>query len=202
MGIAGVAGQLVSTPRSMVELLSTAPQRVSHAWSGVNEAITETLAVVSRAATVLDRVEATVRDVEVLVAGIGALAERAALLVDGALAIAADVAGTRELIEVQVARLQQLLDQYEPHLVALAPVAAELADTIRPRHVVAVRRALEVVPQLADLAEPALRGVAALGSELADVTERLDNVGGIVEGLPGAKMLRRRGQSAGKDESG
>ena len=201
MDIAGVAGQLSSTPRSVVELLSTAPQRVSHAWSGVNEAITETLALVSRAATLLDRVEATVRDVEVLVGGIGALAERAAVLVDGALAIAADVAGTRELIEVQVLRLQQLLDQYEPQLVALAPVAAELADTIRPGHVVAVRRALDVLPQLADLAEPALRGVAALGSELADVTERLDNVGGIVEGLPGAKMLRRRAQSAGKDES-
>ena len=54
---------------------------------------------------------------------------------------------------------------------------------------------LDEVPNLVDRLQPALDGMGKLGPHLQDVTERMDNVGQVVEGLPGAKVLRRRGQA-------
>jgi len=48
--------------------------------------------------------------------------------------------------------------------------------------------------------QPALRNLADLTPELEHLAERLDSVGEIVEGIPGARFLRGRAQAA--DEEG
>ena len=49
-----------------------------------------------------------------------------------------------------------------------------------------------MLPDLIRPAVPAMQALAALMPELEQLTERLDGVGQVVEGIPGAKMLRRR----------
>ncbi|MDX6327409.1 MAG: hypothetical protein QOK15_3763 [Nocardioidaceae bacterium] len=49
--------------------------------------------------------------------------------------------------------------------------------------------------RLVDRLEPALDGMGNLIPQLDGVTDRMDNVGQVVEGLPGAKLLRRRGRA-------
>jgi hypothetical protein len=54
---------------------------------------------------------------------------------------------------------------------------------------------LNEVPNLVDRLEPALEGMGNLLPHLNSVTDRVDTVGQVVEGLPGANLLRRRGRA-------
>jgi hypothetical protein len=49
-----------------------------------------------------------------------------------------------------------------------------------------------MLPDLIRPAVPAMQALAQLMPELEQLTERLDGVGQVVEGIPGTKMLRRR----------
>jgi len=100
----------------------------------------------------------------------------------------------------QVDRSRAALDRYEPAFAAAGPTLAHAATELRSDHVDALARLLDLVPELLDLIVPAFRGLGDLSPELGQLAERFDAVGQIVEGLPGAERLRRRGAEAAEPE--
>ena len=119
---------------------------------------------------------------------------------DTASGIAAAAQGTRDLAQEQVLRLRRLLDLYQPVLESLAPLGTEAASALRPAHVRGLVTLLNELPDPSDRLEPALEGMGSMVPHMREVTDRMDNVGQVVEGLPGAKLLRRRGQAREEEQ--
>jgi hypothetical protein len=108
--------------------------------------------------------------------------------------VAEEIGQTRVRAEDELRRLRHLLDLYQPILQSLSPIGREAAATLRPSHLRGLASLLDVLPSLVDRLAPALEGMAEMTPQLAGVSDRMNNVGQVVEGLPGAKLLRRRGQ--------
>lgn len=135
------------------------------------------------------------REVEDLTDASLQLVERAGVVAEFTDTVATEVRSTRDLAEEQVRRMQRLLDAYQPILESLAPLSRGAASALRPVHVSGLVALLDELPHLVDRLQPALDGMGHLAPHLDEVTDRMDTVGKVVEGLPGAKVLRRRGQA-------
>ncbi len=96
--------------------------------------------------------------------------------------------GTVESAQEQLTRLRRLLDRYQPALDELAPLVSEAAGALRPLHLHGLIGLLDQLPHLVDRFEPALEGMSAMVPHLDEVTDRVDTVSQVVEGLPGAKL--------------
>ncbi len=123
--------------------------------------------LLSRAAQLIDRVETVLDHVEEQVTG----------------------------ASVALRRVDDLVELFAPAVGALAPLAGEVADRARPQHVAAIFQGLDLLPELTGMIVPAVRNLVELIPELDLLIERLDNVGKIVEGLPGARRFKRRGEA-------
>ncbi len=100
-----------------------------------------------------------------------------------------------DLASAELRRAVALLVEHRSTLQQAGATASHAADRVTTDHVDAVAHLLDLVPDLLDLVVPALRGMADISPELDQLTDRFDSVGQIVEGLPGAKRLRRRGEA-------
>lgn len=105
-----------------------------------------------------------------------------------------DVAATNAHAQAVVDRIDATSRQAAEAVDLGSAELRRATDRLSVEHVDAVAHLLELVPELLDLVVPALRGMADLTPELDRLTDRFDTVGQIVEGLPGAKRLRRRGE--------
>ena len=194
MGLEQLASRVVALPTSTLTGLLAAPEQARAVAAEVHRLGTQVWGLVGRAQVVLDRGEALLDEVAALVAAVAALRVEAEAVVAGASGVVADGARAVGVLEEQARRVQLLLDVYEPDLRALAPVVGRAAAEVTPRPLANLADALGRLPELLELAEPALRNLAGLGPELKDVTDKVENVGQIVEGIPGAGVLRRRAQ--------
>jgi ABC-type transporter Mla subunit MlaD len=143
--------------------------------------VTQVVAVPARARRLGERLARDLDEVEALIRRVDRTLDAVAAVVDSAAGVTADAAARTDAAGAVIGRLQRLVDLYEPPLRALAPALVDL------------------VPRVLDKVEPALRNLANLAPNLEQVTERVDNVGQIVEGLPGARLLQRRGQAKEED---
>lgn len=186
--------------RKTVEGTLAAPDQIGALWGEVNELVRRVHRLVNRVEHLARRVEHELDRLDAM------LVESRGILDDGADVArtgreVADGAGrTREHAEEQVIRVRTLLDLYLPALESLAPVAREAAGLLRPVHLRGLARLLDELPALVDRIEPALDGMGNMAPHLEDMTDRMDNVGQVVEGIPGAKLLKRRGEAREKDE--
>ncbi len=140
------------------------------------------------------RIVVLVDAVEVLVADIARTAAHAARVAAMSDAAAMDAAKVSRSAEDLVARVRVLRELYEPVLNSVHPTLDHVAAVARPRHVDSLAQLVDLTPELLDLITPALRGMGELSPELGQLAERFETIGQIVEGLPGAGMLRRRGR--------
>ncbi len=193
--------------RRTVEVATRAAHGVGHAPELVAALWTELQDVVRRATRLLDRADLIAARMEHKLDQLDALAAQSESLVrdgqgiaDTVSGLASAARGAPDLAQSQLVRLRALLDQYQPVLESLAPLGEEAATALRPAHLRGLVRLLNELPQLVDRIEPALEGMGGMVPEMREVTDRLDNVGQVVEGLPGAKLLRRRGQA--REEKG
>jgi hypothetical protein len=168
-----MARRIVELGVQTAEGVSRAPEHVAAVWSQIEELVRRTRRLLDRADILAARMEHELDQVDAI---------------------------TREVAEDQVTRLRRLLDMYQPVLESLAPLGTEAAAALRPVHVRGLVSLLNELPNLVDQIQPALEGMGAMLPEMREVTDRMDNVGQVVEGLPGAKLLRRRGQA--KEEQG
>lgn len=166
MGISGMARRLADVPKQGVVLAVEGPQQLAEVWVDV-------VRLVRRAGRVLDRVDLIVARLE------------------------RDVDQAENLLaasDEEIGRLRRLLDLYQPVLQALAPLGTEAATAMKPSHLRGLSQLLDEIPALVNSIAPALEGMANLSPHMEDVTDRMTTVGQVVEGLPGAKRLRKRGQ--------
>jgi hypothetical protein len=149
-------------------------------------------AILTRTENALSRIERLVGDAEGVAGSAAASAARSAEVVGQA----SDVAARADAL---VGRVEKIAENYGDSLSKLAPLAREAAGALTPEHVRSAARLVEQVPEVVELLAPAMRGLAALAPDLDELLDRLNAVGEIVEGLPGASLLRRRGQTAEDD---
>ncbi len=195
MDIAGTARRMMDVPRQGVTTVLEAPQQVNHLWDQGTELIRRAGRLLDRAELIVARLEHKVSQLDTLIDSTWRLVERAGEVTELTDTVSREARETRKHAEEQVLRLSRLLDEYQPLLESLAPLGREAASSLGPAHVRGLAMLLDEVPNLVDRLQPALDGMGKLGPHLQDVTERMDNVGQVVEGLPGAKVLRRRGQA-------
>jgi uncharacterized protein YoxC len=185
----------MDVPRQSVSTVLDAPQQVSHLWEEATELLRRARRVLDKVELIVARVEHKLEQLDAITESSERLLERVGHVAQHADAVATEAHSTREVTEEQARRLQALLDVYQPILERLAPVGQEAVSSLRPPHVRGLIALLDELPNLVDRIEPALDGMGHLVPHLEEVTDRMDNVGQVVEGLPGAKALRRRGQA-------
>ncbi|QVT81635.1 hypothetical protein ENKNEFLB_04047 [Nocardioides aquaticus] len=155
--------------------------------------------LVGSAWRIVGRVDEALERVERLIDDVAATNAHAQAVVDRVDATSLQAAEAVDLGTAELRRAVGALAEHRATLERAGTTAGHAADVLGAQHVDAVAHLLELVPDLLDLVLPALRGMADLTPELDQLTERFDSVGQIVEGLPGAQRLRRRGEEREQD---
>ncbi len=190
-----LARRVTASGMRTVEVVLDAPDQLAALWRDVHELVGGAQRLLGRLEDLAGRAEDRLAELDgLLVEGDRVLTD-ASGVADQARDVAVAVGGTRELAEAQVLRIRALLDLYLPTLEALVPLGREAAGLLRPIHLRGLARLLDELPGLVDRLEPALDGMGTMTPHLEEMTERMDTVGQVVEGLPGAKLLKRRGQA-------
>lgn len=192
---------LGSLPRRTITGVAQAPQQVRKAWQGLEEAGTVALDVVQNPQALLDRIHATLDEITALAEDVRRLTDAVSASVAAVAVVSAEVERTRAQAATEIRRTELLLDLYDEPLAALAPVIAEASTSLSPQQIRLVGQLLDLIPDEAERVQPAVKNLVALAPDLEELIERLNSVGEVVEGIPGAGLLRRRTQAAEeKDE--
>ncbi len=199
MDLSGAARRVVNAPKEGLSTVLEAPQQVGQRWQEVTTLLRRTGRLLDRAELIVARLEHRLDELDTLTDATSQLVVRAGEVADHTDTVAQEARSTRQRAEEQVTRLQGLLDTYEPLLRSVAPLGGEMAASLKPEHVRSVVSLLDEMPHLVGLLRPALDNMGGLLPHLEGVTDRMDNVGQVVEGLPGAKTLRRRGQARDRE---
>lgn len=157
------------------------------------QAVQDVADAIEQARLAVVRVVALLDAAEVIAVDIATTATRAAAVATLANAVAMDSAAAVVRVEAQLCRTERILDAYVPVLMDLEPVLSQASKRLEPSHVEAVIRLLDLTPEVIDLIAPALHGMGNLTPELDQLAERFESIGQIVEGIPGAGILKRRG---------
>jgi ABC-type transporter Mla subunit MlaD len=155
----------------------------------------------ARVEAILDRTEAALSRIERVVADAERVTESADAIATRSESVAKHADEASAKVDAMVGRVERLLNAYGDSLNDLAPLAREAAEALTPDHVRSLVGALDQLPEVIDLIAPAMRGLAALAPDIDELVDRLNAVGDIVEGLPGAGLFRRRGQSTEDDDA-
>lgn len=126
-----------------------------------------------------------------------ALIPRAEELVDRIDAVISAIESTAGRAESAVGRAEGLLAAYEGPLRELAPTVRRLAETMDPAEVEAAVSLVDRLPRLLDAVDrdvlPMLAQLQAVGPDVHELLDIVDDVRRMVAGLPGVGMLRRDG---------
>lgn len=201
MDLPQTARRLADVPRRTLEMALGAPEQVAELLQATGVVVTRATRLLNRADLIVARLEHKLDEFDELTNRSYGLIEKADKAADATRSVAQEVHDTREFAEQQLGRMRQLLDMYQPLMERLAPLGDEVAAALKPAHVRGIASLLNEIPKLVDRLEPALDGMGNLVPHLEGVTDRMDNVGQVVEGLPGAKLLRRRGQAREEEAS-
>lgn len=199
MQVMGTAMRIAGAPASAAVTLASLPRRVVRTLATAEDAVQRAATLVLRAETTLDRLAVLEGEIGELVGAVAVVTRRADEVAGTAGQVAVESAAVAQAAAAVTDRIQGLLSGYAPAAQAAAPAVRALAEQVTPVHVRALVDALELLPQMLRSAVPAVEGLAQLSLYLDELSGRLDDVGQIVEGIPGAKMLRRRGQQDGDD---
>ena len=195
MDLPQAARRLADVPRRTLEVALGAPEQVAELLQATGLVVTRATRLLNRADLIVARLEHKLDEFDELTNRAYGLIDKADRAADATQSVVQEVHATREYAEQQLGRMRQLLDMYQPLLQRLAPLGDEVAATLKPAHVRGIASLLNEIPNLIDRLEPALEGMGNLVPHLDSVTDRMDTVGQVVEGLPGANLLRRRGQA-------
>jgi hypothetical protein len=217
-----VAASLATVPVRLISLLSQAELLVSRIMVITEQAE----ALVQRVATVTDEAEDAAAKSRAIAAAAALAVEEAAAVtisvtrvVDGAAATtdavravideAATVAGAASAVVgtagTAAADARDLLDGYSPTLRQAAPLAARFVSELSPDEITAAIRMVDTLPRLrqhlVDDVMPLLSKLDQVGPDLHKLLEVTEDLHLAIAGLPGLKMLRRRGEDRVAEES-
>jgi hypothetical protein len=163
-------------------------------------------ALVLRVAATAAEAEETIRETKVVVAAAALTADRAALVVAEAETVAAGAARVVGAAGAAAAEVDELLDGYAGTLRKAAPMAARFVDELSPEEITAAIKMIDQLPRLREHLThdvmPLLGKLDQVGPDLHKLLEVTEDLRLAIAGLPGLKMLRRRGEDRAEDDTG
>ena len=205
LGLLGQTELLVSRMTMLAERAEGLIGRVDGVVDGIEETLRETKVIMAAAALAVDEAGAVAARAALVVDGAVATVDGAAAAVTGASGLVTDAgritaaaSGVVEQASMTSAQARELLDGYAPTLRQAAPLAARFVQELTPEEVTAAIRMIDELPQLRrHLTEdvmPLLGKLDQVGPDLHALLEVTNDLRLAIVGLPGLKMLRRRGE--------
>jgi archaellum component FlaC len=184
------AERLVARVGATLDRVDTAVGRVGTTVDGVD-------AMVARVGTTVDAVDATVARVGTTVDGVGTTVGR----VDGVVARVDSVGRAAETLLDEVGATgrgaQELFDLYRPAAERAAPLLSRFVEEFSEAELRALIRLVDQVPRFTEHMErdimPILATLDRVGPDVHELLDVLKDVRQALLGVPGFKMLRRRG---------
>lgn len=160
--------------------------------------VTEVTRIATTAGEVLSDVQTVAGSAAVLVAEAESVATAAGVVVGEAEAVASKAAGVVSQVEGTAATAGELLTTYAPTLRKAAPMAVRFVEQLSPEEVDAAIRLVDELPRLtehltADVL-PILATLDRVGPDIHDLLEVTRDLNLAVAGIPGLRMLKRRGE--------
>ena len=183
---------LLVAPLTVAVLVTSVPRRVAGALTTVETLLDRIQPLVLGLEQTLLRIDAAVTEVTEVARAAAVVTQQAAEVATAAGQTTAEVARVTLAAATVTRQAEELLALYRPVLTEASPALDELSRLVEPHHARALVQAVQMLPDLLRPAVPAMEALAQLMPEIEQLTERLDGVGQVVEGIPGAKMLRRR----------
>jgi hypothetical protein len=164
----------------------------------IEQTLRDTKVIMAAAALAVDEATAVAARAALVVDGAGAAVTGASALVSDAGRITDAASGVVEQASATSVEARTLLDGYAPALRRAAPLAVRFIEELTPEEVTAAIRMIDELPQLRKhLTEdvmPLLGKLDQVGPDLHSLLEVTNDLHLAIIGLPGLKMLRRRGE--------
>jgi hypothetical protein len=205
LGLLGQTELLVSRMTVLAERADGLIGRVDGVVDGIEATLRDTKVIMAAAALAVDEAAAVAARAALIVDGAAATVDGAAATVTRTNAIvdeAGRITGAADGVVRQASALSaeatNLLDRYAPTLRRAAPLAARFIEELTPEEVTAAIRMIDELPRLRrHLSEdvmPLLGKLDQVGPDLHSLLEVTNDLHLAIIGLPGLKMLRRRGE--------
>ena len=197
----------VPGPADLIHLASSVKDGIRDGAAAASDAadlVPRAAELISRAAALLGRVESLLDAVELLLVRVESVVDSVSETTNDAAA----TVGTAALVTTKADRLVEggsgLLDRTD-HLLAgttpvfeqLMPTVQKLADSLSPHEVEAAITLIDRMPlvlkHLDEDVLPVLRQMEAVGPDVHEILEVLDDVRDVLVGLPGVGLLKRMG---------
>ncbi|MGW4940227.1 hypothetical protein ACWEOZ_01360 [Actinoplanes sp. NPDC004185] len=198
LGLLGQTELLVSRMTLLAERAEGLIGRVDGVVGDIEQTLRDTKVVMAAAALAVDEATAVAARAALVVDGAGTAVTGASALVTDAGRITDAASGVVRQASATSAEARELLDGYAPALRRAAPLAVRFIEELTPEEVTAAIRMIDELPQLRKhLTEdvmPLLGKLDQVGPDLHSLLEVTNDLHLAIIGLPGLKMLRRRGE--------
>jgi ABC-type transporter Mla subunit MlaD len=185
--------------------LAAVPARAFGVLDSVETLVRRIDAVVDRVEELIDRAERTIERAERTVEQTERTIERAERTVDQVDQVSGAATALVARSELIAGTADELLTAYERTLRRAAPMASRFVEQLSPEEVDAAIRLVDELPRLtghltADVL-PILAKLDRVGPDIHDLLEVTRDLKLAVAGIPGLRMLRRRGEGRLADEA-
>ncbi|GIF17872.1 hypothetical protein BJ973_009164 [Actinoplanes tereljensis] len=168
--------------------------------------------LIGRVSVIVDEAETTVVEARAITSGASVVVREAGGITQAASSVVGEAAGITDaasgisaeaaavIHQAKAAALDatELLEAYADTLRKGAPLAARFVDELSPEEVTAAIRMVDQLPQLrahlVDDVMPLLAKLDQVGPDLHKLLEVTEDLRLAIAGIPGLKMLRRRGE--------
>ena len=203
---------IVPSPATLIELgratvgrviesvasLATVPVRLLGVLGQVELLVNRITLITDQAEALVTRIYGVTDDAEVTAREARAITATAALAVEEVARISAAASAVIGEVDTATAEARDLLEAYAPTLRRAAPLAARFVDELSPEEVTAAIRMVDTLPRLRlHLVEdvmPLLTKLDQVGPDLHKLLAVTEDLHLAIAGLPGLRMLRRRGE--------
>jgi len=198
VAVLGQTELLVSRITVLADEAESLIRRVGTVVAEAEGTVVEAQAVTTAAAVVLTEAEGITGAAAGVVAQASTLSGAVEGVIVSAGGITADATAVVRQAEATAASADQLLDGYAETLRKGAPLAARFVDELSPDEVTAAIRMVDQLPRLrehlVDDVMPLLAKLDQVGPDLHKLLEVTEDLRLAIAGIPGLRMLKRRGE--------
>ena len=204
LALLGQAELAASRISLVAERAETLIDRVGAVVDEADETLRRTRLVMDAATAAVEEATAVASSAGTVVDSAGAVATRAALVIDETAVVSTTAERLVRQVATTAAEAGDLLDGYAPTLRKAAPLAARFVGELTAEEVTAAIRLIDELPRLrhhlANDVLPLLGKLDQVGPDMHSLLEVTRDLHLAIAGIPGLRMLRRRGEQKLDDE--
>ncbi|MBB4760933.1 hypothetical protein ACFQFC_32775 [Amorphoplanes digitatis] len=189
---------LAERAEGLIDRVDDVLDRVDGVVDGAEEALTDTKVIMAGAALAVDEAGVLMPRAAQLLESVSATTDGAAAILTEAGAVAGAASVVVRQAEATSAEAHELLDAYGPTLRRAAPLAQRFVEELTPEEITAAIRMIDELPRLrehlSDDVMPLLGTLDKVGPDLHALLDVVRDLRMAIVGIPGLKMLRRRGE--------